>query len=398
MKETFIPGPEIESRIARFSALLGLAGLDGALLPDYTDLLYFTGTIQNGVLFVPARGTPVLFVRRSLERAQEESPLSDILPYTSFREVAAILKSRNLPLGGLGIDESRIVLSTSLLLRKNFPESRFADCGLQLRKTRAVKSAYEIDKLKKAGETSRTVTTQIPSLLREGISEWELALELFHRSALAGRSCITRIAPGLGEFLIGYVNFGDHSNRPTAFDGPGGLPGLSPACPYAGSDRKLRKGDLVFVDCTYPFEEYYVDKTRIYSFGARPSAAVLEAHARCLEIQGAVASRLRPGKAPSAIFDEVYAEAITPHGFDGNFMGYGSNKVKFLGHGIGMMINEYPVIAKKFDEPLEENMVLAVEPKKGIDGIGMVGIENTFVVRPEGGLCLTADDDGIVVV
>jgi len=78
--------------------------------------------------------------------------------------------------------------------------------------------------------------------------------------------------------------------------------------------------------------------------------------------------------------------------FHQNFMGFGKRKVKFLGHGIGLQVDEMPVIAEGFNEPLKEGMVLALEPKKGIENVGMVGIENTFIVTGQGGKCITGDN------
>ena len=79
-------------------------------------------------------------------------------------------------------------------------------------------------------------------------------------------------------------------------------------------------------------------------------------------------------------------------------MGFGARKVKFLGHGIGLTIDELPVIANGFDEPIQEGMVFAVEPKKGIPKIGMVGIENTFIVTPTGGRNITGNHPGLLLV
>src|SRR5690606_32883564 len=81
-----------------------------------------------------------------------------------------------------------------------------------------------------------------------------------------------------------------------------------------------------------------------------------------------------------------------------NFMGFGNRRVKFLGHGIGLHVDELPVLAKGFDEPLQEGMVFAVEPKAGVEGVGMVGIENTFIVTPEGGRCITGSHPGLMEV
>lgn len=393
----FLPEPEIAGRIRRLQARLLDLRLHGALIFEPVALLYYTGTMPSGVLFVPAEGEPDLFVRRSFDRARRESPLPNLTAFTSFKEIVALLRKRSLPFSMLGIDEHATTLSYFKLLKKNFAHAGFADIGPELRRLRAVKSPYEIDKLRRAGEVGRKVTARIPELLVPGISEWELALQLFHETALLGRSCVARLAFNSGDCFMGTVCFGDSTNQPSAFDGPDGMPGLSPACPLGGSDRKLQRGDLVFVDMLFPFEEYYVDKTRIFSLG-QSSSAVLEAHQSCLDIQRAVQERLKPGAIPSRIYEEVMEEIVIPRGFGEHFMGFGSNQVKFLGHGVGMVINEGPVLARKSDEPLEENMVLAVEPKKGLPGLGMVGIENTFRVAPEGGENLTADDDRIVVV
>jgi Xaa-Pro aminopeptidase len=397
MPETSVPESEISQRISCLQLALGRSDFDGAFITELISLYYYTGTMQSSVLFVPARGDVLLFVRRSVERARLESPLPEIIAFKSYREMAPVLSDKGLGTGQIGIDERAISLSGFKLLTRHFPNTRFADISTVLSKLRAVKSPFEIEKMKKAGEVSRTISARVPDMLEPGISEWGLALRLYHEVALEGNMCISRISANSGEFFFGNVCFSDSANFPTLFDGPGGLPGKSAGCPHLGSDRKLKKEDLAFIDLIFPFEEYYVDKTRIYSLG-KPSQQVIDQHAVCLEIQESVKERLKPGAVPAEIYETVFRDIVRPKSFEDHFMGFGSNQVKFLGHGIGLVINEYPVIAKKFEEPLEENMVLAVEPKKGIEGIGMVGIENTYRVTSGGGECLTEDSDEITVV
>jgi Xaa-Pro aminopeptidase len=79
-------------------------------------------------------------------------------------------------------------------------------------------------------------------------------------------------------------------------------------------------------------------------------------------------------------------------------MGFGDRRAGFLGHGVGLQIDEMPVLAAGFDEPLAAGMVLALEPKKGIPGVGMVGLEDTFVVTPAGGRSLTGTHPGLLLV
>jgi Xaa-Pro aminopeptidase len=141
---------------------------------------------------------------------------------------------------------------------------------------------------------------------------------------------------------------------------------------------------------------YHSDKTMTYMFGEPLSEEIQKIHRQCVNIQNQVAEMLKPGNIPENIYETIM-NGLSPE-FQKNFMGFENRQVKFLGHGIGLTVDELPVIARKFKEPLEENMVFAVEPKKGIEGIGMVGIENTFVVSPDGGRCITGDNPGLIFV
>jgi Xaa-Pro aminopeptidase len=199
------------------------------------------------------------------------------------------------------------------------------------------------------------------------------------------------------EIVIGHIAFGESSIYPTAFNGPGGNYGMHPAVPVFGSrERKLKKGDLVFIDIGCGVEGYHTDKTQTYMFGTSLSDDVIAIHKQCVTIQNKISSMIKPGEIPSEIYNSIM-DSLSPD-FKKNFMGYGNRQVKFLGHGVGLTIDEIPVIAQGFDDPLRENMVLAIEPKKGIKDIGMVGIENTFVVTTIGGRCITGDHPGLMLV
>lgn len=131
-------------------------------------------------------------------------------------------------------------------------------------------------------------------------------------------------------------------------------------------------------------------------FGSSLPQHAIETHHKCVEIQNEIAKMLKPGAIPSQIYHRIMDNL--DEDFLENFMGFGPRKVKFLGHAIGLLIDELPVIAERFDQPLQEGMVFAVEPKNGIAGVGMVGIENTFIVTPRGGECITGDNPGLVPV
>jgi Xaa-Pro aminopeptidase len=136
--------------------------------------------------------------------------------------------------------------------------------------------------------------------------------------------------------------------------------------------------------------------TRIYAFGELPPKA-FEAHHLAVEIQEKAAARLRPGEIPDSIYQEAKATAETsPWG--NVFMGFGDNQVSFIGHGVGLELDEFPVIAKRFTEPLVEGMVVAIEPKFFLEDVGAVGIEDTYVVEEGGGRKLTEFPTGIHIL
>ena len=356
---------------------------------------YFTGTMQDGVLLIPQDGEAVFWVRQSIDRAMDESHFKQIRPMKSYRDAAA----------GMGKIPDTVHLETDVVplglyqrFQKYFPFSNVRPVDHQLSMLRAVKSEFELDLMRESGKIHQRILEQrVPSMLREGISEAEFAGELYGVMIEEGHHGLARFAMFQTEILLGQIGFGESSIYPTYFNGPGGNFGLCPAVPLLGSrERKLRKGDLVFVDIGCGLEGYHTDKTMTYMFGGSlPEEAVIEHH-KCVDVQNRVAHQLKPGAIPSEIFADTMA-SLDP-GFLENFMGFGKRQAKFLGHGIGLAIDEIPVIADGFDMPLEEGMAFALEPKKGIQDIGMVGIENTFLVAPGGGECITGDNPGLMKV
>ncbi len=150
------------------------------------------------------------------------------------------------------------------------------------------------------------------------------------------------------------------------------------------------------IDIGCGVESYQTDKTQTYMFKKAIPEEAIRVHEQCVAVIDEVSSLLKPGAIPSEIYATVM-DGLDP-AFREGFMGYGNHTVKFLGHGIGLWIDELPFIAKGFDEPLQEGMVFAVEPKKGIKGVGLVGIENTYAVTPQGGRSLTGSHPGLMLV
>ncbi len=392
-----VPLAELQKRMRCFRDKMETSNPDWRIAVIFSKLnqYYFTGTMQEGILIIPRDDEAVYWVRRSYERARDESLFPQIRPMESFRDAAASVGV--LP-GTVHMEMEVVPLALHQRFQKYFPFENVKPIDTQMAAIRAVKSTYELSLMEVSGRIhQRVLEERIPPILAEGMSEAELAAQLFSIMIEEGHHGLARFGMFDTEMVVGLICFGESSTYPTYFNGPGGNYGMSPAVPLFGSrERKLRKGDLVFIDVGCGFDGYHTDKTVTYMFGKALPRDVIETHNKCVEIQNETASMLKPGAIPAEIYNTIMKQ-LSPE-FLRNFMGFGNRKVKFLGHGIGLTVDELPVIAEGFSEPLQEGMVFALEPKKGIENIGMVGIENTFLVTPKGGRCITGNSPGLIPV
>ncbi|MCG6188712.1 M24 family metallopeptidase [Maribellus maritimus] len=392
-----VPASELELRINKFRRVMNEQHPDWkmAVIFSRINLLYFAGSMPEGMLIIEREKDATLWARRGFERAAEESEFPAIMPMGSYRDAAPSYPKIS---NEIYLETEFVPLAMFQRFQKHFPFSTYKSIDFQIAQIRAVKSVWELNFIEKAaGIHQRVLEERVPELLREGMSEAEFAAEMFPIMVQEGHQGSVRFGMHDTEMALGQLGFGESSLYPTSFDGPGGNLGVSPAVPSFGNRNiKLKKGHLVFVDVAVAVNGYHSDKTMTYMFGEPLDKEVQSLHNQCVGIQNEVAEILKPGNTPESIYENII-NGLTPE-FLKNFMGFGNRQVKFLGHGIGLTIDEYPVLAKGFKAPLEENMVFAVEPKKGIEGVGMVGIENTFVVTPEGGRCITGCSPGLILV
>ena len=392
-----IPVIELNYRMEKFKSEMNNSNPDWELAVIFSkiNIYYFTGTMQDGILIIPRDNESVLWVRRSYERALNESLFKNIKSMKSFRDPS---KNMHYFPETVHIEAEVIPLALYRRFQKHFPIKNYQDLDSSIAAVRSIKSKYELSLMRKAGKIHEHVLEDlVPEILVEGMSEAQLAAELFKIMISEGHHGLTRFGMFDTEMFLGQLGFGESSIYPTYFNGPGGNYGMSPAVPLIGSrERKLRYGDLVFVDVGCGVDGYNTDKTVTYMFGKELPNYAIEAHNKCVDIQNEIAEMLKPDEIPSNIYKTIV------NGLDGdflqNFMGFGDRKVNFLGHGIGLLIDEVPVIAEGFDQPLQKGMVIALEPKKGIANIGMVGIENTFIVTSKGGECITGNNPGLIPI
>lgn len=399
-----VPRQELEARWASCRAALDehLPGTAGMMVFSRLAVYYLSGTMASGVFWLPLEGEPVLLLRRGLERAGLESEVANILRFRSFADVPRLANDAGSPLTGrMAAEMGGLTWALGLSLQKRLPDYEFVPGDQILARVRGVKSPWELERLRECGARHHECLHDLlPARVRPGMNEREISHLVWEVFFSRGHCGILRMQNHGEEIFLGHVSAGDSGNYPSHFNGPLGLRGEHPAATFMGNaDKVWERGEPLALDVGFGFKGYCTDKTQLLfggpSAGIPPEAAA--AHSFCVDVQAWVAEHLTPGAVPSRIFDQAMAWAGKA-GFAEGFMGLGGNKVAFLGHGIGLAIDEYPVLAKGFDTPLEAGTVLAVEPKLGIPGLGMVGVENTFEVTPHGGVCLTGDEYSMIPV
>ena len=383
---------ECGRRLARFRETLGAAGLDGALLVQANDVFYFSGTRQNGALWLPASGEAVLLVRKSHSRAREESPLADVRPFPPSEELRAVVG----PARRVGFTFDVAPVALHRLYTRLLPGVELEDVSDAVRWLRSVKSPYEIDRMRRTAAMLCAVLAEVPRFLRPGMREVDLSAEVEYRMRRAGNEGSPRLRGFNQDLFMGLAVAGPAAAAPGAFDGPVTGRGLSAAAPLGASLAVIAPDAPVILDYTAIMGGYIVDMTRVFVCG-KLAPELERAFGVALAIQEAVVRSLRPGAIPSAIWSRAKEQAEGA-GLGRSFMGPPGAQARFVGHGVGLELDELPVLAPGFDEPLELGQTLAVEPKLVLPGLGAVGIENTWAVGAVGGVRITELDDAIVAV
>jgi len=391
------PADEIDRRIAAFQAGLRRDGLDAALVVQSADLVYLSGTAQNAHLVVPATGEPVLLVRRDLERARAESALRRIEPFSSLRALPAAFAAAGLPERlRLGLELDVLPAASYLRYRELLPAAEIDDCMPALWGARSRKSDWELRRIRAACEQSRRAMEHAPRLLVPGRLECDILSELGHHMRLHGHEGTIRFRGINSEFLYGQVLAGESAAVPGPTETPLHGPGLSTAQGRGPSRRPLREGDAVVIDISGLSEGYVSDQTRTF-FIRRADPVLLAAYETCRRILAECVALLRPGTPGGALYERAL-EVATEAGHAQHFMGAGDGRVRFVGHCIGLELNEPPYLARGYSQPLEEGNVVAIEPKLAFAGLGAVGVENSYLIGPSGPLQLTGASEEPLVV
>jgi len=384
----YTPHQEIDNRLIKIKAGMEKQGIEGLLVVEKMNLYYLSGTTQDGFLFIPLEGNPLLMIKRELERANAESPLDQIVALKSIRELATLIQThcRKLP-NSLGLELDVFPVKDYFKFQDLFPNTRFIDAFPILRETRKIKSPFEIDLMRKAGEIGKKVYQEAKKILKKGMTEIEFGGLLEAVAKRFGHEGLLRVRSLNYEAYTWHVLSGVTGGIVSQSDSPMGGLGLSPAFPVGASLKKMRAHEPILVDFGTCYHGYQADETRMFSIG-KMKQKFIDAYNTCKEIHDTVLDETRPGADCEAIFFKTIqlAERL---GYKDSYLGPPGLQTRFVAHGIGLELNELPFIARGQSYPLEQGMTFAVEPKIVFPGEGSVGLENTVVVTGKGYKILT---------
>jgi Xaa-Pro dipeptidase len=394
--DTRTPKQEIDHRHAALSPHLQRAELDLTIVVTNPNLYYLTGSIQEGMLIIsPECPGPVYMVKRVVDRAHFESPMEDIRPSVSPRKLAETLGISRLRRIGLELDT--VPHGWVERFRASIGgDVELFDVSATIRAVRSAKSDWEVARIQEASDQIDHAMERARLVLTEGMTELELAAELERELRRQGMEGLVRMHRFGSEMHVGGVLSGLSATMPTWHQAVMGGSGLSPSLPHGASRRKVRVNEPIAVDLCGISRGYISDETRTFVLGQLPDEAT-EVQAATQEILRAMEAELRPGAHCEAIW--MAAEAMAEEeGVIEGFMGVADTKMRFIGHGVGLELDELPVLADGIQGTVPEGAVVAVEPKVVLPGLGVLGEENTYHVTSSGIRQLTKAPPGPIVV
>jgi Xaa-Pro dipeptidase len=387
-----LPKEEADSRIARLKERLVEEAIDGALFVYPIDVFYFSGSRQNAALWVPADGSATLLVRKSYIRASQESLIEDVRPFPPSRELPAFFGRR---VRRIGTTFDVLPVQQHQFYTQLLPGREFVDISPVNRELRSVKTAWEVEQMRSSARILCSAFAAVPSLLRPGMTELDLAAEFEYLLKTGGSEGYLRIR-AFHQEIVGITAAGGNAALPGCFDGPVTGRGLSAASPFGPSKEAISESAPIIMDYGCIFNGYIVDMTRIFAIGGL-DPELKKAFDLSLRIQDWIVENMKPNSGCEELFAGAASMAEEARLGD-KFMGHSGEQARFVGHGVGLELDELPVLAQRqrFRTSIRAGQTVAIEPKFVFPGKGVVGIENTFAVTASGCERLTVLADEIV--
>ena len=379
---------ELELKWRRIQQAMRQEEADGCLLTMNMNLYYVSGQVFNGYFYLPAEGRPYWFVKRltipetnqvHVIRKPEQIP-------DFFRDLNLAMPRKLL------LEADELSYNEYIRLQHVFRAEATGNASALIRHIRMIKTPWEIEQMRISARKHEAVYREIPACYRPGMRDIELQIEIEKRMRVHGSLGYFRAFGSNMDIFVGSLLAGENAGEPSPFDFALGGAGMHASGPLGANGTLLREGTTVMADMSGNYTAYQTDMTRVFSIGKLPDRAY-RVHRVALEIQARMERAAKPG-VPCA---ELYRDALAMAGQEGLedcFMGT-RFQAKFVGHGVGLEINELPVLTTRSKDILQPGMTFAFEPKFVLAGIGAVGIENTFLVTDSGVEKMTLLDENI---
>lgn len=378
-------------RLEKVRRAMADAGMDSLLACDFATVYYLAGRVFDGFALITSEYDPVWFVKRPIHLGGER-----VCHIRKPEEIPGWLDRFGVPMPKrLGMELDLCSYSLVERLKAVFPEAECVNASQVLRTARAVKTDEELAKVRLSGAKHVGVYSHIPSLYTTGMTDYELQVAIEYLSRKEGCLGQFRISGSSMELFMGNVISGENADAPSPYDFAMGGKGMDPSLPVGAAGEEIHPGCTVMVDVNGNFTGYMTDMTRVYSLGTLPKLA-LDAHQCSLDIHKEFRRLAVAGASAKAIY-EMAANIAAERGFEKYFMGH-TQHAGFVGHGVGIEINELPVLAPRSRDILDAGNVVALEPKFVIPGVGAVGIENTYIIHEDRVECVTDAPEDIITL
>lgn len=384
------PKKDLENRWKRLQEKMRANGTEACLVCSNVHLYYLTGTVFSGYFYIGRQGDPLCFLKR-------QSPFREDIASVSIRkpeDIPSVLEKQSLPMpAGLSLEGDQITYNEFLRLQKIFPGEVKADATAMLRSLRMIKTPWEIEQLRYSARKHAEVYALVPACFERGMTDVAFQTKLETLTRVHGSIGIFRGFGSNMEIHMGSILVGDNAASVSPYDFALGGAGMHPSAPIGANGSVMKEGSTVMVDMAGNYTAYISDMTRTFAIGRLPEIAY-RAHQLSIDIQDRVMEVARPGSSCAELY-QLSLSMVQDAGLEAFFMGT-DFQAKFVGHGLGIEINEPPVLTPRSKEALEEGMTFALEPKFVLPGIGAVGVENTFLVKQDGLEKLTLQAEEII--
>ena len=399
-----VPVSELESRIQELSNRLSDAKTPGVLIQNPVDLYYYAGGRQNGALFVPASNSQAsieqggngatFFVRRSISRAKFEAGGSDspilVEKFPSLGIFAETLTGIGLE-GAPGLQFGEIPADFCQKFQSVLSKlGNTSDCTKIIHEQREAKSDWEIEMMREGAKVQQQMFEAVKQSISIGATELDIvaAAEAVSRQSGFGGNVQMRRFPLQCDRAV--IVSGRAGGIPSFFDSAIGGTGPHPLAGMGAGFNKLQPNQPILVDLVHVHRGYVVDATRMFSIGKLPEPWESRL-SDMVEVSNKVVASLGRGENCSRAW-ELGSELVENMGHSEHLMGMKPDQSQFLGHSVGLQLDESPVVAKGFDRPLPINGLMAIEPKL-VYVDGSIGIEDTWLRTDEGLERLTLEDN-----